>query len=40
MLVIGEKINSTRKEVRQAIAGKDKAFLQKLAVDQADAGAK
>jgi len=39
MLIIGEKLNSTRKEVRQAIANKDKAFLQKLASDQANAGA-
>jgi 5-methyltetrahydrofolate--homocysteine methyltransferase len=39
MIIIGEKINSTRKRVREAIAKKDKAFLQKLAVDQAEAGA-
>jgi 5-methyltetrahydrofolate--homocysteine methyltransferase len=39
MLVIGEKINSTRKKVRQAIAARDKAFLQKLAIDQTNAGA-
>ncbi|MHC4556799.1 MAG: methyltetrahydrofolate cobalamin methyltransferase [Planctomycetota bacterium] len=39
MLVIGEKINSTRKKVKKAIATKDKAFLQKLAIDQTNAGA-
>ncbi|MHC4437494.1 MAG: methyltetrahydrofolate cobalamin methyltransferase [Planctomycetota bacterium] len=39
MLVIGEKINSTRKKVKQAIAARDKAFLEKLAIDQVNAGA-
>ena len=39
MILIGEKINSTRKSVREAIANKDAAFLQKLASDQAEAGA-
>jgi len=39
MIVIGEKINSTCKRVKEAIAKKDTAFLQKLAVDQAEAGA-
>ena len=39
MLIIGEKINSTRKMVKQAIADQDQAFLQKLAVDQTEAGA-
>lgn len=39
MIVIGEKINSTRTAVKQAIAGKDTSFLQKLARDQAGAGA-
>jgi len=39
MLVIGEKINSTRKKVKQAIAARDEAFLKKLAIDQVDAGA-
>lgn len=39
MIIIGEKINSTRKAVREAIANKDTAFLQKLAVDQVAAGA-
>ena len=39
MIIIGEKINSTRKATKQAIADKDVAFLQKLAVDQQAAGA-
>jgi 5-methyltetrahydrofolate--homocysteine methyltransferase len=39
MIIIGERINSTRKAVRQAIADKDVAFLQKLAADQVQAGA-
>lgn len=39
MIIIGEKINSTRKSVKEAISKKDTAFLQKLAQDQAEAGA-
>ena len=39
MIIIGEKINSTRKAIKQAIADKDVALLQKLAVDQEAAGA-
>ena len=39
MIVIGEKINSTRKSIKEAIANEDTAFLQKLATDQAQAGA-
>ena len=39
MIIIGEKINSTRKLVKEAIKQKDIAFLQKLAVDQVSAGA-
>lgn len=39
MIVIGERINSTRKTVKEAIARKDARFLQKLAVDQVQAGA-
>lgn len=39
MIIIGEKINSTRRSVKEAISGKDTAFLQKLARDQAQAGA-
>lgn len=39
MIIIGEKINSTRKSVKEAISQKDTAFLQKLARDQAEAGA-
>ena len=39
MLIIGEKINSSIPSVSAAIIAKDKAFIQKLAVDQAEAGA-
>jgi 5-methyltetrahydrofolate--homocysteine methyltransferase len=39
MIVIGEKINSTRKSIKEAIAQKDTTFLQSLAQAQAQAGA-
>jgi len=39
MIIIGEKINSTRKPIREAIAKKDTGFLQELAQAQAQAGA-
>ena len=39
MLIIGEKINGTRKEVGAAVIGRDVAFIQELARRQADAGA-
>ena len=39
MKVIGEKINGTRKKVKEAVLGRDVAFIQKLALDQAGAGA-
>lgn len=39
MLVIGERINASNKSVAEAIAGRDKAFLQNLARAQAMAGA-
>jgi 5-methyltetrahydrofolate corrinoid/iron sulfur protein methyltransferase len=39
MKVIGEKINGTRKKVKEAVLGRDAAFIQKLASDQAGAGA-
>jgi cobalamin-dependent methionine synthase I len=39
MIIIGEKINSTRKAIREAIANKDSGFLQKLAQAQVEAGA-
>jgi len=39
VIVIGERINSTRKAVKEAIARKDAAFLQKLAAAQVAAGA-
>lgn len=39
MIVIGEKINGTRKKVAAAIAEKDAAFIQALAIAQVDAGA-
>jgi len=39
MKIIGEKINGTRKKVKEAVLGRDAAFIQKLASDQANAGA-
>ena len=39
MIIIGEKINSTRKPIREAIAKKDTGFLQELAQAQVQAGA-
>jgi len=39
MLIIGELINSTRKQVRKAVEERDAAFIQKLAKSQAEAGA-
>jgi cobalamin-dependent methionine synthase I len=38
MRIIGEKINGTRKRVAQAIEMRDSAFIQDLAVQQAEAG--
>jgi len=39
LIIIGELINSTRKKVRPAIEQRDTEAIQKLAVDQANAGA-
>jgi len=39
MIIIGEKINATTKQVAEAIVNKDAAFIQELAHQQADAGA-
>ncbi len=39
MLINGEKINSTRKRIKEAIAARDAEYLQNLAVSQVDAGA-
>ncbi len=39
MLIIGEKINSTRKRIKEAIAVRDAEYLQELAIAQAEAGA-
>src|SRR5271157_4892576 len=39
MLIIGELINSTRKQVRKAVEEQDAPLIQKLARDQAAAGA-
>ena len=39
MLIIGELINSTRKQIRAAIEKKDSAYIQDLARKQAEAGA-
>jgi len=37
--IIGEKINTTRKDVEKAVRGRDSAFIQDLARKQAEAGA-
>ncbi|HSH68790.1 MAG TPA: dihydropteroate synthase [Deferrisomatales bacterium] len=39
MEIIGEKINTSRKEVAAAVQGRDAAFIQELARKQAEAGA-
>jgi len=39
MKIIGEKINGTRKQVKQAVLDRDADFISKLAVAQVDAGA-
>ena len=39
MLIIGEKINGTRKRVGEAVTRRDADFVKELAVEQADAGA-
>jgi 5-methyltetrahydrofolate--homocysteine methyltransferase len=39
MIFIGEKINGTRKAVQEAILKKDRAFIEKTALEQANAGA-
>ena len=39
MLVVGEKINTSRKEVKEAVEKRDAAFIRSLARRQVDAGA-
>jgi len=39
LLCIGEKINSSRKEIKRAIERSDKSLIQKIAREQAEAGA-
>lgn len=39
MIIIGEKINGTRKRVARAIAERDESFIEALATRQAEAGA-
>jgi cobalamin-dependent methionine synthase I len=39
MLIIGEKINGTRKAVGKAVQDRDAAFIQKLALEQVNGGA-
>ena len=39
MLLVGESINGTRKQVAEAIQSRDAEFIQKLALDQVEAGA-
>jgi 5-methyltetrahydrofolate--homocysteine methyltransferase len=38
MIIIGEKINGTRKRVKEAIAAKDADFIKELALKQVKAG--
>ena len=38
MIIIGEKINGTRKAVGEAVQSRDAAFIKQLAVSQAEAG--
>jgi len=38
MKIIGEKINGTRKSVKEAVLNRDVEFIQRLAVSQAEAG--
>jgi len=39
MIIVGELINASRKAVGEAIKQKDASFIQKLAIDQTEAGA-
>ena len=39
MIIIGEKINSTRKDMARAISQNDAAYIQDVALEQANAGA-
>ena len=39
MIIIGEKINGTRKKVAEAIASRDEALIKELAANQFKAGA-
>ncbi len=39
MIIIGERINSSRKTIAQAIERRDSTFIRKEAIDQAQAGA-
>ena len=39
MIVVGEKINTSRKSIEEAVAKRDAAFILKVAREQAEAGA-
>lgn len=39
MLIIGEKINSSRKDIKEMVEGKNKEFIQELAQKQVEGGA-
>lgn len=39
MIIVGEKINTSRKSIAEAVERRDAAFISKVARDQADAGA-
>ena len=39
MIIIGEKINGTRKAVKEAILARDRAYIEQIALEQTNAGA-
>ncbi|MBP1626880.1 MAG: acsE 2 [Holophagaceae bacterium] len=39
MMIIGELINTSRKAIREAVEARDAAYIQKVALEQAEAGA-
>jgi 5-methyltetrahydrofolate--homocysteine methyltransferase len=39
MIIVGEKINTSRKSIEEAVKKRDAAFITKVARDQAEAGA-
>ena len=39
MIIVGEKINTSRKDIAEAVEKRDAAYISKVARDQVDAGA-